>query len=438
MRMKGQSLKKDFLKFIVPSIVAQWVYTLYTMVDGIFVARGVSETALTAVNLSFPYLSGLFSISILFAVGMSTVVAILRGRDENAKACEVFTQNIVLLTILSVVLSAAVLLNLRRFALFLGATKASLPFVMEYIKTLAPFTAAFILSYTFEILMKTDGFPGKATRIVVTGCIGNIIMDYIFVMVFHWGVFGAAFATGISQTAVIVFYMIHFGKKKGVLGFKKFPFRKSLIWREFKNGLPSGLTEFSAGIIIFFFSQAILRYIGETALVSYTIISYVNSIVVMSMNGVAQGTQPLVSYFYGRGDEEKIKKLLHYSVVASVVLAVAAFAVCWFGADPIVSLFMKGDMPELRAYSDKVFRIFSVSFLVVGFNVVVGGYFTAIEKPVEALLISLARGFVTMLLSLFIMTHIFGGAGIWWSALVSEIMCLVLTGVLYKKQKSIF
>ena len=219
MKLEGKSLKSDFLRFIIPSIIAQWVFTLYTMIDGMFVARGVSEIALTAVNLSYPFVAGLFSISILFAVGTSTVVAILLGEKQGKKANEVFTQNIVVLIILSLVITAVVLLWLEPFALFLGATKSTLPYVKTYIGTLAPFAICFIISYSFEILIKTDGFPKSATIIVTMGAVLNCILDYFFVMVFHWGVFGAAFATGLSQAFVIIFYLRHFLKKLGVLSF---------------------------------------------------------------------------------------------------------------------------------------------------------------------------------------------------------------------------
>lgn len=435
MRLEGKSLRSDFLKFIIPSIIAQWVYTLYTMIDGIFVAKGVSETALTAVNISFPFVAALFSVSILFAVGTSTVVAILLGEKKEKRANEVFTQNIVVLLVLSAAVTAVVLVFLEPFARFLGATDSSLPYVKEYIGTIAPFAVCFILSYSFEILIKTDGYPKLATIIVTAGAVANCILDYIFVMRLHWGVFGAAFATGLSQAFIIVFYLKHFLGKGGQLRFVKFKLDVPLIWREFRNGLPSGVTEFSAGIITFFFNQAILKFIGEDALVSYTIISYVNSIVVMSMAGVAQGSQPLVSYYFGQRNMEKCRKLLRYAIMASLVLSVFSFAVCIFGAEWIVALFVSPGLAELRVYSVNVFRIFSISFLIAGFNVVVGGYFTAVEEPVSAIMISLGRGFVTLLLSLFILTAVAGGAGIWWAPTVSEAMCLAVTAALFAAYK---
>lgn len=199
MKLEGKSLRSDFLKFILPSIVAQWVYTLYTLIDGMFVARGVSETALTAVNISFPFVAGLFSVSILFAVGTSTVVAIHLGEKKKEKANQVFTQNMVVLLVISLIVTALVLLNLEKFALFLGATKSNLPYVKEYMGTIAPFSLFFIISYSFEILLKTDGYPKLATIIVTIGAVANCILDYLFVMVWHQGVFGAAVATGMSQ-----------------------------------------------------------------------------------------------------------------------------------------------------------------------------------------------------------------------------------------------
>ena len=133
MRLEGKSLKSDFLRFIIPSIIAQWVFSLYTMVDGIFVARGVAEVALTAVNISMPFTTGLFSISILFAVGNSTIVAILLGQGEKERANEVFTQNVVLLCTLSVLITILVIVFLEPFCRFVGATDNIIYYAKTYI-----------------------------------------------------------------------------------------------------------------------------------------------------------------------------------------------------------------------------------------------------------------------------------------------------------------
>lgn len=413
MRLEGKSLKSDFLRFIIPSIIAQWVFSLYTMVDGIFVARGVSEVALTAVNISMPFTTGLFSISILFAVGNSTIVAILLGQGEKERANEVFTQNVVLLCTLSVLITILVIVFLEPFARFLGATDN-------------------ILSYSFETLIKTDGYPKLATIYVTSGSVLNCILDYILVMVLHKGVWGAAFATGISQAAVILLYLWHFLGPKGTIRFSKFHLMPSEIWRQIRNGMSSGVTEFSSGIIIFFFNQAILKYIGEYALVSYTIISYVNTIVVMSMAGIAQGSQPLISYYYGKNEPGKYKKLLKYGITAALVGSVGAVVVCYMGAGGIVRLFLKESEASLIKYSVRVFRIFILSFLIAGLNVVLGGYFTSVERAGFATMISLTRSLVALVISLVFLTAVFGGEAIWWAPVIAESCCVVLALGLYR------
>lgn len=437
MRLEGKSLKGDFFKFIIPSIIAQLVFSLYTMVDGIFVARGVSEVALTAVNISMPFSVGMFSISLLFAVGNSTIVAILLGQGERKKANQVFTQNIVILCVLSIIVTVLVLIFLEPFARFLGATDAILPYAKDYIGTIAPFALAYMLSYSFETLIKTDGYPKLATIYVTSGAVLNCILDYLMVMVWDWGVKGAAFATGISQATVIFLYLWHFLGSKGTIKFAKFKFEPAVLLRQIRNGMSSGVTELSGGLIIFFFNQAILRYISEDALVSYTIISYVNTIVVMSMTGIAQGSQPLISYYFGKGEPKKYKKLLEYGFLSAAVFSIVVTGLCYAGAPGIVGIFLGGGEAELSIYSVKVFRIFILSFLLAGYNVVIGGYFASIEKAGFATLISLTRSLVALVGCMLLLIAVFGGEGIWWSPLMAEAVCLVLSFVMLWKNKKI-
>lgn len=423
------------MRFIIPSIVAQWVFTLYTIVDGIFVARGVSEVALTAVNISMPYSMSLFAISILFAIGTSTVVAIMLGEKNGERANEVFTQNMVLLTIFSIIITVIVMLNLEHVADFLGATKLNKPYVVEYLSAVVPFSITFILSYSFEMLIKTDGYPQLATVIVTVGAGLNVFLDYLMVMVWDMGVSGAGIATGISNVVVTVLYLIHFCGKKGVIKFRKFKLDIPLIWREFKNGLPSGITELSTGLTIFLFNQAIIRYLNDDALVSYTIISYVNSLGVMTMMGIAQGYQPLISYYFGQKRMERCRKLRRYGVMAVIVSSILFTGGCMLFTEGIVGLFVSDQMVELTAYSVHVFRIFALSFLLVGYNVVLGGYFIAVEETFSATAISMSRSIIMLAVSLLVMTMLFQGAGIWWAPVVSEACTLVLTGVLMLKYR---
>lgn len=427
MDFERMPLKTSFWRFIWPSVAAQWIFALYTMVDGMFVARGVSEVALSAVNIASPFVNFLFSVSILFAVGTSTIVAIYLGKGEKQKADEVYTQGLASLLVISAIITAGVFVNLETAAIFLGATEVTMEYVKHYILSILPFAWCFIISYSFEILVKTDGYPKFATAAVTGGAVLNCILDYLFVMVFRWGVAGAGAATGLSQCALVFLYISHFLSPKATIRFRKFKWDPARLVRAVKIGLPSCLTEFSAGITVFLFNHTILKYLGNDGIISYTVIGYVNTIVVMSIAGIAQGTQPMISFYYGKGDGGKYRTLLKYGLTASAGLGAAAFIGSWAGADLLVSMFISRELAELKDYTIAVFRVFSLSFLIAGINIQMGGFFTAVERPMPALVISVGRGFVTLALALKICGTLFGGPGIWWAPALSELLCLCLT-----------
>lgn len=340
MDFERMPLKTSFWRFIWPSVAAQWIFALYTMVDGMFVARGVSEVALSAVNIASPFVNFLFSVSILFAVGTSTIVAIYLGKGEKQKADEVYTQGLASLLVISAIITAGVFVNLETAAIFLGATEVTMEYVKHYILSILPFAWCFIISYSFEILVKTDGYPKFATAAVTGGAVLNCILDYLFVMVFRWGVAGAGAATGLSQCALVFLYISHFLSPKATIRFRKFKWDPARLVRAVKIGLPSCLTEFSAGITVFLFNHTILKYLGNDGIISYTVIGYVNTIVVMSIAGIAQGAQPMISFYYGKGDGGKYRTLLKYGLTASAGLGAAAFIGSWAGADLLVSMFI--------------------------------------------------------------------------------------------------
>ena len=437
MNLDPRHLKKDYMRFMIASVMAQWVFALYSAVDGMFVARGVSEIALSAVNIASPFINFLFSASLLFAAGTSTVAAIYMGQNNMKKADEVVSQNLVFLVALSVVITAGVMLFPDQVASFLGANEATMPFVRDYILMVAPFSVCFVVAYAFEILVKTDGYPRYAMMAIIMGCLFNCVLDYVMVIRLHWGVKGAALATGLSQLALNVIYLIHFLGSKASLRFCRFHFDNTELLRVTKIGLPSGLTELSAGLTIFLFNHMILRYLGNEALVSYTIIGYIRTIVVMGMAGIAQGAQPMISFFTGQRNEKAVNCLLRYTILSAAFLGTFMFAACMVGANAFSGFFISPMLTDLRQSSAHVIRIYSAAFLITGFNVVIGGFFTSIERPTESFLISLSRGLVSVVVALFTLTALFGGEGIWWAGMLSELLTLILTVLLYKRYSKV-
>ena len=420
------NLFKKFLKFTIPSIVSMWIFSLYSMVDGMFVAWGVGEHALTAVNLSLPFVSLIFTLGILLATGTSTVLSIALGQGDVEKARNYFNQNLFVVIVTTLVLSVVVLLNLDAVARFLGSAPENHHLVKEYVGVIAAFAVFFTVSYNLEVQVKADGAP-HVSIIGVTSCgLMNVLLDYIFVMHFHWGVWGAALATGLSQATSTLVFVVYFLTHRYPLRFGRFKPDFGAYRRIIPLGTADGLSELSNGFVMFLFNHIIQRVIGLDALVSYTIIGYVNTLVLNCMIGIAHGIQPLSSFHLGAGERPICHKFLTYGVRFVAVLAVFFFGMCQLFAGPIVGFFLAHDS-AMFASSVAALRMYSTAFLLLGFNVVVSGFFTAMDHPVPSLTISFGRGLVFISGCLMVMSTLFGATGIWLTPLVSETVTLAFT-----------
>ncbi len=422
-----QSLRKQFFRFSTATVASLMVFSLYSIVDGLFVARGVGEYAMSAVNLSVPFINLLFSIAVIFAVGTSTIIAYLLGQKNAQSANKLFSQNLVTLTVIGVTISVLVLVFTEPFALLLGADELTLEYTIHYLQGLAPFAVCFMISYNLEVLVKTDGRPRLALITVCVGCVTNCVLDYL--AIFHWdmGIWGAAAATGVSQLLTCVIYMTHFFGKHTTFH----PVRFRMDWKIYRRLLPigisDGLTELCNGLMIFLFNHTILRCIGTDGLVAYTIIAYANTLVINITMGISQGSQPLISFQNGREDGAAIGKLLGYGLRTMCGVAAVCFTALFLAAPALIGMCLPEAEPQMLAFSTDAFRRYSLCYLPVGFNIYIAGFLTAMERPVPAVAISTGRGLILQGSILLLLAAVFGGSSIWFAPLISELLCLGLS-----------
>ena len=457
-----QSIKSRFLQYVLPSVAAMWVYTIYTMADGIFVARGVGEQALAAVNLCMPMINGAFSMGILFAVGASTRASICKGRGDTQESNRVFTIGAVTVAAIGLLTALTATLLLPQLARLLGADAETLPYVKGYLGIIVLFLPFYMTSYYLEVLVKADGFPKLAIKTSIAGALTNIVLDAIFVLVFHWGIEGAAVATGLSQAMTFSIYLRHF--------LARTPFRKAAVsaangtaadatlstpaaanpgftfvrvrWqpqavlRFAKLGLADCVTELSIGLCIFVFNRTLLAVSGSEGVVIYTVISYFGQLVLMTMMGINQGSQPLISYYYGKGQSEFCSYIFRLALCCAGVCAIVAFVIGFFCPAPIVNIYIDhGTNPELYARGIRAFRLYAPAFLPLGIVIPMMGYFTSLELPKQAMSISLGRGMLFAICALLLLAFLFGEPGIWISAVVSETCTLILALLLYRHDR---
>ena len=338
---------------------------------------------------------------------------------------------------ISLLITLLCLLNIDRISLFLGATENTFDLVKDYLKIIISFNGFFIISYCLEVLTKADGYPYLAIVGMIISALTNIILDFLFVIILDFGIKGAAYATIISQGVSFIFFLSHFMSKKSKLTLTKFEFKVKYLKRILSIGFPDAITELTSGIVILLFNQTILRYIGESGIVTYSIICYVGTLVIMTMIAITQGMQPLCSYYYGKEEFKTIKKLIKMGLKAVSISSIAIFIICIVFAKEIVYIFIKDSSSPLFTYSISAFRLFSSSFLVLGFNVLVSGYFASIEEAFKATIISISRGLIFISLALFSLSFYFGDTGIWIATLISELICLLLSSYLLLKRNKI-
>ena len=430
------SLKRKFIRFVLPSMASMLVFNLYTMVDGIFIANYAGETALAAVNLAMPFINFMFAFSLLLSIGASTLISIHRGAGREERANQLFTMNTVVLSTLALLISVSCVILAEPLALFLGAASDTLQYVTEYLRIIGGFGFFFIVSYSFEVLIKADGFPQLSTFGVLLGAFTNVVLDALFVFGFHWGLAGAAWATGISQLLTFLVFFSHFlFSRKTHFHFTRFSLDLSQYKRIVPIGIADCITELSAGVIVFAFNHQILSIIGTSGVVSYTVMTYVYNLVLMAFVGIAQGCQPLVSYAVGQGDSATIKQVYRYGLVAAALTSALCFGGCVILTPQIVAIFIKPQEAALFASTVTSFRIYAICFLIMGYNVLTSGFFVALAKPKAALTLSLARGIVVILVCLLILSSALGAMGIWLTSTVSEGLCLIISLILMRSTR---
>ena len=288
--------------------------------------------------------------------------------------------------------------------------------------------------YAFEIYIKIDGKPSYPTICVLVGGITNLILDYLFVVVFHYGVTGAAIATGISQVtccSMLLFYIIFKAKK---IKFKKsFRFDFDRIIKIFKTGFSEFLTEISSGILILIYNLVILKRIGVTGVSIFGTISYISSFITMTMIGFSQGIQPIISYNLGKKHYKNLKDILKISITSLGILGIVCFILITSSAEYIGRIFFKEKDMILRVKD--VLRVYSLSYLLIGINIFISAYFTALKRVTYSAFITFPRGILFNSILLLILPTIFGNRSIWFVTFLSEALSVFICLFLLKKLK---
>ncbi len=424
------SLTKIILKYGIPSIFTMWIYSLYTIVDGIFIGKYLGAKEIAAVNIVMPYVNISFALGIMIAVGGGTIIAIRLGEGDIKEANRIYSLSTQFFMVLGGLLGTLGVFFPRQMVKMLGANDVIIDSAEKYLFIISFFTLFYLLSYGFEIFIRIEGNPAYSMLCNLAGAIINIVLDYIFIVHLHWGIGGAALATGMAQlgTALSLGGYLVFKAKKLKFRFTKFDFRA--IGALCFNGSSEFLTEIATGIVIMAFNINIMRMIGEKGVSAFGIIGYISTLVTMTMIGFSQGLQPIISYNYGAEKYKRIKKVLKIGIGTVTILGVMFYLTINFFAHDIISMFVKND-ENLFVITKEAVRIYSFTYILMGINIIISAYFTAIEDALISAVLSILRGIIFINTLLYIFPLIFDSRGIWMSAPANEVITLVFSFIIF-------
>ncbi len=425
---------RNIFKFAVPTIAMTVFMSFYTMVDGLFVSNLIGTDALSAINLTAPVIQFVTAVSTMLATGGSAVIMKKIGEQRIREAREDFTFLILVNAAVGIVM--CVLGYLAMGSIF-GGMNLSLDverYCVEYLSRYLLFTVPILLMNNFTLYMIASEKASLSFICSVAGGVLNMVLDYVFIAGFHMGIGGAAVATGLGYSVTAVVGLFVFARKNSLLHFRKPVCRFKVLLNAAANGCSEMATALVTGIITMMFNWTMLHYVGEDGVAAVTIIMYVLMFASSLYTGYSYGVAPMISFYYGEKNRDKLKKLISISMKVILFISVLTIASSFMLTRPLVSVFAPPDNPvyDLAVTGN---RICSVALLFIGFNIFASGMFTALSNGAVSAVLAFSRSFVFMLITMLVLPAVLGVNGIWLATPVAELMALVLSTVMFLKYR---
>lgn len=417
------------LRFTFPSIIMMVFSSIYGVVDGFFISNFIGAEPFAAINFVMPFLMIFGAVGFMMGTGGSAFVAFLLGVGDERKSKEIFSLIIYLLIGIGVFFTVIGLLFLRPICQLLGADEGMLPYCVEYGRIVSIALVPFMLQNVFQSFLVTAERPTIGLYVTIATGITNIVLDALFIAVFHFGVAGAAAATAISQTIGGVIPLVYFMlPNKSKLRLVKTHMDIRSIGKVCMNGSSEFMTNVSMSIVNMLYNWQLMRLLGMNGVAAYGVIMYVNFIFISIFLGYSMGSAPIVGFHYGAGNHDELKSLLRKSLKIIAVMSVALTGSALLLAKPLAMVFVNYDT-ELLSMTTEAFMIYSVSFLVSGFNIYASSFFTALNDGVTSAGISFGRTLVFQIISVLAIPAVFGAKGIWYAVIAAELLALGVSGI---------
>ena len=425
---------RNILKFAVPTIAMSVFMSFYTMVDGLFVSNLIGTSALSAINLTAPVIQVVTAISTMLATGGSAVIMKKMGEQKQKEAQEDFTFLILVNVVVGLVMTILGYSLMKTIFGSMGLSPEVAGYCTSYLGRYLLFTIPILLMNNFTLYMIASEKATLSLICSVAGGVLNIVLDYVLIGLLDMGISGAAIATGLGYSVTAVAGLFVFSRKKSLLHFTKPAFRFKVLASAATNGCSEMATALVTGIITMMFNWTMLHYVGEDGVAAVTIIMYVLMFASSLYTGYSYGVAPMLSYYYGEKNHEKLRKLVSTSLKVIAVISLVTVTASFAATKPLVSVFARPDNPvyDLAVTGN---RICTMALFFIGFNIFASGMFTALSNGIVSAILAFSRSFVFMLITMLILPAILGVNGIWLATPAAEFMALNLSALMFVKYR---
>lgn len=415
------------LRFMLPSIIMMIFTSIYGVVDGIFVSNFAGKTPFAAINLIMPYLMMFGVLGFMVGTGGTALISKNLGLGNREKANEIFTLLTWVCVLGGLALTVISMVFLRPAAVLLGAEGQMLEDCVRYGMIVQSALIAYILQYAFQSFCVAAEKPNLSLLMMVVAGVCNIGLDALFVAVFGWGLEGAAVATAIAQYVGAIIPLIYFAcPNSSLLRLGTCRFDGKALLRTCTNGSSELMSNLSMSVVGMLYNIQLMHYAGEDGVAAYGVIMYVNFVFMSVFIGVAIGTAPLFGYNHGADNRPELRNLFRKSLVILAFVAVMMTALAVLLARPLSAVFVGYDTALLEM-TVRGFIIYSLSFLLSGFNMFGSSMFTAFNNGLVSAVISFVRTLLCQIAAVLLLPLIWELDGIWASIVAAELVALILT-----------
>lgn len=429
-------IRKEFARYVSLNILGMVGMSCYILADTYFISKSQGALGIAALNLVLPVYNLIYGIGNMIGIGSAIQYSIAKAMKNQDAELYLFDA-VAFTTLFGLIFTIIGLSAPEKLLLLLGADDAILMTGKEYTRIFMIFGPVFMWNMAANAYCRNDGAPAVAMISTLLSSLFNIAFDYILMFPLGMGMKGAALATALSPVLGIAVCMIHFQSKKSNITLRICVPSFKRLFRSCQAGVSAFVGDVSSGVITMAFNFIILAIVGNTAVAAYGVIANIALVIVAVFNGLANGSQPLISREYGAGKYDNVKILEKLSFITVLILSAVLYTIIFLSTDTLIGIFNSENNSELYRYAHSGVRLYFIGIFFASVNIVGASFFSAINEAKSASVISVLRGFILIVLFAVMLSKLFGLNGIWLSYAAGEaattLVLLVLSAVTKRK-----